>query len=390
MAVTFFPFNSIVVDGVPDRPANAENLAAYLAGFFSNGVLMQEDTALKVEAYSGMEVQIHAGMGNINGKTILSDAAEIVTLATANASLDRIDRVVFRLDKVKRLMEFDVLTGTPASNPAAPALTQTADIYELCLAEIRVPAGASEILASYITDTRVDIELCGAANIPKHIHNTAEDRQNINFIGRNPIASIEEDTTATWAAFGTGVAFIDANGVITNKPNATGGFIFNQVTGDLVFQTWYAMNGASSVLSRSGNVNGWYSNSANWVRSLNERNGAQFALLWQNASPTSSFAGQSVNVDATDYDLFIVICKATAGANTYHKSQIAPKGKQMLIQWTANDNNTTALMYCRRLITVSDSSITSTDCTSKQGTTISDPNNSYLIPFAVYGIKGVQ
>ena len=169
MAVTFFPFNSIVVDGVPDRPANAENLAAYLAGFFSNGVLMQTDTALKVEASSGMNVQIHAGMGNINGKTILADAAEIITLDTASASLARIDRVVFRLDEVNRLMEFDVLKGTPASSPTAPALTQGADVYELCLAEIRVPAGASSILASYITDTRADADFCGVASIAPHM-----------------------------------------------------------------------------------------------------------------------------------------------------------------------------------------------------------------------------
>ena len=174
MAVTFFPFNSIVVDGVPDRPANAENLAAYLAGFFSNGVLMQMDTALQVEAYSGMNVQIHAGMGNINGKTILADAAEIITLEAASVSLDRIDRVIFRLDEASRLMEFNVLTGTPASDPVAPELTQTAAVYELCLAEIRVPAGASEILASHITDTRADAELCGTSQPPNHTHDISD------------------------------------------------------------------------------------------------------------------------------------------------------------------------------------------------------------------------
>ena len=169
MAVTFFPFNSIVVDGVPDRPANAENLAAYLAGFFSNGVVMQNDTALQVEASSGMNVQIHAGMGNINGKTIINDAAEIVTLAVANVSLARIDRVVFRLDEANRLMEFDVLTGTPATSPTAPALTQSADVYELCLAEIRVPAGTTSIEASHITDTRLNAALCGEASIAPHM-----------------------------------------------------------------------------------------------------------------------------------------------------------------------------------------------------------------------------
>lgn len=169
MAVTYFPFNSIVVDGVPDRPANAENLAAYLAGFFSNGVLMQEDTTLKVEASEDMLVQIHAGMGVINGKSIRNDAAHIIALDNASTSLDRIDRIVIRLDETARYMMFDVLKGTPASNPVAPELTQAGGIYELCLAEIRVPAGASTILANYITDTRADADLCGVANIPAHM-----------------------------------------------------------------------------------------------------------------------------------------------------------------------------------------------------------------------------
>lgn len=173
MAVTFFPFNSIVVGGVADRPANAENLAAYLAGFFSNGVLMQQDTSLQVSVSSGMNVQIHAGVGNINGKTILNTAAEIVPIEAASLSLDRIDRVIFRLDEVNRLMEFDVLKGTAASSPTAPALTQGADIYEMCLAEVRVPAGASSIIASYITDTRADSALCGYSSIPGHMQDIA-------------------------------------------------------------------------------------------------------------------------------------------------------------------------------------------------------------------------
>ncbi|MGN0695026.1 MAG: hypothetical protein ACI4LK_09000 [Lentihominibacter sp.] len=174
MAVTYFPFNSIVVDGVPDRPANAENLAAYLAGFFSPGVLMQQDTSLQVSVSSGMNVQIHAGVGNINGKTILNTAAEIVPIEAASLTLDRIDRVIFRLDEVNRLMEFDVLKGTAASSPTAPALTQGADIYEMCLAEVRVPAGASEIIASYITDKRADSTLCGYSSIPAHMHDLSK------------------------------------------------------------------------------------------------------------------------------------------------------------------------------------------------------------------------
>ena len=163
MAVSFFPFNSIVVNGVADRAANAENLAAYLAGFFSDGVIMDEDTALQVKVDSGMRLQILAGTGVINGKTILNTTAASITIEAASATLKRIDRVIFRLDENNRLMEFDVLKGTAASSPTAPALTRSGGIYEMCLAEVLVPAGATSILASYITDTRADKNLCGSA-----------------------------------------------------------------------------------------------------------------------------------------------------------------------------------------------------------------------------------
>ena len=295
MAVTFFPFNSIVVDGVPDRPANAENLAAYLAGFFSNGVIMQEDAALKVEAYSGMEVQINAGMGNIKGKTILNDAAEIVTLAAANASLNRIDRVVFRLDEAERLMEFDVLTGTPASDPVAPELTQTADVHELCLAEIRVPAGATSITASYITDTRT------SAQLPNHTHD------------------------------------------ITDV-------------------------GAISIVR-----------------------------LWENASPTSEFAGQSIEIDnITDYRLFVVVCRfSTDNAKRIVQlgqlDSAATSGNQNEIQWLSNLESTVNILHFYRRWTIYVAgSITFADCGYRQGNTTNTSANTYIIPVEIYGIKGVQ
>lgn len=173
MAVSFFPFNSIVVNGVADRAANAENLAAYLAGFFSDGVIMQANTALQVAVDSGMKLQILAGTGNIKGKTILNTTAASITIEAANATLKRIDRVIFRLDENNRLMEFDVLKGTAASSPTAPVLTRSGGIYEMCLAEVLVPAGATSILASYITDTRSDSSKCGVASIPPHMQDIA-------------------------------------------------------------------------------------------------------------------------------------------------------------------------------------------------------------------------
>lgn len=160
MSKLFFPFNSIVTAGVADRAANAETLAAYLKGLFKNGVLYSS-TSLKATAGSGMVVNVQPGTAYINGKIFANDEAERITLETASATLSRIDRIVLRLDEINRLIEVAAVKGTAASNPAAPALTRTDDIYELCLAEVRVPAGATSIQASYITDTRSTGSICG-------------------------------------------------------------------------------------------------------------------------------------------------------------------------------------------------------------------------------------
>ena len=55
-----------------------------------------------------------------------------------------------------------VLEGVPNSaGPAAPAITRTELIYDLCLAEIKRPAGSTAVTAADIYDTRADETLCG-------------------------------------------------------------------------------------------------------------------------------------------------------------------------------------------------------------------------------------
>ena len=165
MTIRYFPFNSIVTGGVADRAGNADDLSAYLDAVFKEGVLTKESTALQVTAGDAMTVQVLAGAGIINGKIFMMDSAETLTIEGSNATLNRIDRVVLRLDTDNRLMELGVLTGEPASEPVAPELTRTASIYELCLAEISVTAAAIDITSANITDTRGDAELCGAAQV---------------------------------------------------------------------------------------------------------------------------------------------------------------------------------------------------------------------------------
>ena len=161
MAVMYFPFNSVMVNGSPDRAANAETLAQYLKTFFTDGVVLLQPNALQVYAKSGLTVEIKPGTAFLDGRILYSSAAEEFTLSAAGTLLHRIDRVIFRINYTNRLMEFDVLEGTPSSTPAPPDLTRNANVYEMSLAEIYVGAGEREIIQSNITDTRADSNACG-------------------------------------------------------------------------------------------------------------------------------------------------------------------------------------------------------------------------------------
>jgi len=50
---------------------------------------------------------------------------------------------------------------TPASNPQPPTLQRDADAFELCLADVRVNNGATQLTQSVITDQRWNTALCG-------------------------------------------------------------------------------------------------------------------------------------------------------------------------------------------------------------------------------------
>jgi hypothetical protein len=76
-----------------------------------------------------------------------------LALATADATNDRLDTVVLKLDPGANSIILAVKTGTPAGSPSAPALVQTdAGVFELPLANVLVPATAG--VPSTITDRR--------------------------------------------------------------------------------------------------------------------------------------------------------------------------------------------------------------------------------------------
>ena len=143
----------------------ADDASGYLATRLSGVYSADEDFA--VTANGDLTVTVSAGQAwvrpsRFRGRSIIMEQPETVTLTAADAVRSRIDRLVLRYDAAARKTRLQVLEGTPDSaSPTAPEITRTALVYDLCLAEIRRPAGSTEITAVDITDTRADEAVCG-------------------------------------------------------------------------------------------------------------------------------------------------------------------------------------------------------------------------------------
>lgn len=139
----------------------SEDFARFAAGILSNGVLADTDGVLKVSAVGGMSVDVAPGYCWINGCFGKAETSENLDITLASGTYARIDRIVARLEYAARSIYLDVITGTESASPTAPAITRDSNVYELGLATVHIPAGALEVTADMITDTRMDDAVCG-------------------------------------------------------------------------------------------------------------------------------------------------------------------------------------------------------------------------------------
>lgn len=159
-------FNSI--NG--DRKYLAKHFAEYFATFIGNGVFPTPSNGLQVYAGTNMTVVIKAGKAWIDGYDFINDSDYNLTIAQADGVLNRIDRIVVRLDHVTRKVDFALKKGTLASSPVAPTLQRDAEAYELGIADVYVTRGATAITQTYITDLRLNSTYCGiVAGVVKQI-----------------------------------------------------------------------------------------------------------------------------------------------------------------------------------------------------------------------------
>lgn len=158
MAITSGYFDSID----HDRLYDAATMSNYFEGLVSDGIYENIGDKFIVQAGSGLTISVGSGRGLIKTRWIKNDASVSFELDAADVQLNRIDAVVLRLDLTEsgREITIAVKKGTSAANPTAPAMTRNTDIYELCLAYVRISRGTTSISQSYITDMRAS-NLCG-------------------------------------------------------------------------------------------------------------------------------------------------------------------------------------------------------------------------------------
>lgn len=145
-----------------DRKYRAEDMARHFGRLLTNGVF-PSGTQLQVTpaAGGGMNVSLSPGSAWINGYAYHNDNDLTLTIAAADGVLQRRDRIVIRWDRLARQITAQVITGIPASSPAAPALVRTIDRYDLGVATVLIPANATLVTAENITDTRPMTDACG-------------------------------------------------------------------------------------------------------------------------------------------------------------------------------------------------------------------------------------
>ena len=152
-----YPENGITYD--------ADDASGYLATRQSGVYSAEEDFAVSISGELSLAVsagQAWVRPSRFKGRSIIMEQPTTLTLTAADPVRTRIDRVVLRYDAAARQTRLQVLEGTPDSaSPTAPAITRTALVYDLCLAEITRPAGSTAITAANLTDTRADEDICG-------------------------------------------------------------------------------------------------------------------------------------------------------------------------------------------------------------------------------------
>lgn len=162
VAEIFKFFNSAPGD---ERWHYASDFADYFGDVLSSGLLHKDGTPnLQVKVNVGtMQTYVEIGKALIQGYQYQNTTPLFLAHGLPEPNLDRIDRIVLRLDKRNnaRFIRLFVKEGVSATNPVPPSLQRDQYVFELSLAQIRLTKNTSSLEPLKLVDERMKEDLCG-------------------------------------------------------------------------------------------------------------------------------------------------------------------------------------------------------------------------------------
>lgn len=162
-------FNSVETSpGIYDREYQESDFADYFGSVLSTGLLHIDNLpGMAVSVESGtLNTVVSAGKAIMKGHLYENTTPLTLTHNIPEATMDRIDRIVLRLDlrNQSRFIKLFIKEGLSSDNPVAPDLQRDNFIYEISLAQIRVRQNTVQLQQSDLIDERLITSVCGLVN----------------------------------------------------------------------------------------------------------------------------------------------------------------------------------------------------------------------------------
>lgn len=227
------------------------------------------------------------------------------------------------------------MQGSFAADPTPPAVTRNADVFDLKICDIYIPAGCTKITQAQITDTRLDSSVCGVPVFPvEHLDMTTFYQQIVtdlcNFQQNEQTdfaAWVETQEESHLATMDDLVEVVrktsdDSVAEIMDLLQQLNDLVDADTVGELITQINDKVSKAGDVLLGTLDTNG------NYVTGLpdpvNDSDAVNYGLvrnletvIWSNASPTSVFAAQTLTVGCvgTTSDKVVIVFKNGPSGN---------------------------------------------------------------------------
>ncbi|QPC47105.1 hypothetical protein [Mangrovibacillus cuniculi] len=211
MAERYLFFNSAPGD---IRKYQANDFATYFSTFMTSGIVTTSTLGdlLRVRCEGDdLRTYVCAGSAILGGHFYQNTSDLYLEHAIPEATMDRIDRIVLRLDKrnQSRFIKLFVKQGTAAANPFAPVLQRDEFIYEVSLARILVRANTSTLRTVDLLDERLDELLCGIVQLNMKLPTSQFQEQWDAFM-----AEVQDDGFATPSYVDNAIVSHSANDVL--------------------------------------------------------------------------------------------------------------------------------------------------------------------------------